>query len=154
MLFWGASSFQELNCSDQAGNKHSWYSHGLATQEKMLLTHHLSCTIGESWSSGGVSVDLHPYTLRRSLGWVSNSLSPELQEESAESQGKGFVNRKIKLWRKAVVVQSVSCLISPDSLASLQAISVYVQDQAYINHAGAAALSSREVWLFLPPQTL
>lgn len=58
------------------------------------------------------------------------------------------VNRKMKLQRKAVMMQSVSCLISPDSSISFYAISAYGPDCACINHTGTAVLSSQEVWLF------
>jgi len=46
------------------------------------------------------------------------------------------------------MMQSVSCLISPDSSISLYAISAYGPDCACINHTGTAVLSSQEVWLF------
>lgn len=84
------------------------------------------------------------------LTWASEQRC-EKTKGKCWDPGKRFllvVNRKMKLQRKAVMMQSVSCLISPDSSISLYAISAYGPDCACINHTGTAVLSSQEVWLF------
>lgn len=141
--FWNAFSFQELNYSDGAGTKCSLCLHGLAVQWKVLLAlcpnAPIVCCVPK-WEV--FQTDL-PHLSFRATMW--------------ENQGKVLrprekillvVNRKMKLQRKAVMMQSVSCLISPDSSISLYAISAYGPDCACINHTGTAVLSSQEVWLF------